>query len=56
MWEGFEEQIKDEVAAKGVRQGMERHLVDLRENLGDMREDQVARRISEYEAPEIVLV
>ena len=55
MWEGFEGQVNDEVASKGIRQGMERHLVDLRENLRDMMEDQAVGEGSEYEVPDIGL-
>jgi hypothetical protein len=55
MWEGFEDQVCDEVAKAGVRRGMERQLVEMRASVGSSRK-QKGREDGTYEASRIGLV
>jgi hypothetical protein len=56
MWEGFEDQA-DERASRAVRQSMEIHLADLRENLVALveKEEDAEGRKNGYVAPKIAL-
>jgi hypothetical protein len=56
MWEGFEDHA-DERASRAVRQSMEIHLADLRENLVALveKEEDAEGRKSGYVAPKIAL-